>query len=908
MKKSAFLVILLFSTTLFADEGTDWQIVRGLMRDGAYSVAVSRLEGFLEQYPESESVKKTTAMLVEASLSGNMFLKVHKYADSYKAQFCVEPDLVCFKISLYNAYAYYFENDFVKSENELELISKRANDVEGDLRVEYERLAGDVTFKRNRFAEAKDHYNNFLKISMNNEIRLKLGMSYYHLKKYSKADKILSTLESENYKTNLLYRYLGLIAFGKEKYDKALQYFSNSDDRIDRFFSVHTLIKLNRVEDAFALFRELEPIPEIDEKEMVIYTLQNMMEMRTLKKAKAFSEKAVDLQLPKSEYLLFQLNDLLKDYSGAVSHLKKYAYMSKNSYKEFYKVAEYYLTKLNDLNRADEFYSKVIEEDKDGKLSSIAMLNRIKTSLYMGKKDTTLALTTEFLKEYGNTSKITDEVYFILGKLMLDRGQYEDAVKSFENIITNYPDSQLQDNAIYYLSESYFKLGMYKDAVLAAKKYKGERFKAEALFNMAMGSYLVADFDSCVEFFTSLKVLNEAMVDYSAFAYAYALSGNIEKAFEIADKNDLIKFNSLLLSENGKKAVQFVKNEEIPSANRLYEAHFFGESVEEKELMLLKAVEYSESDSIIGDLSLIALDSVIAETKDYVSLMELSSDFVKNDPEGFHGSQAILKKARKYREKGDVSKAIALYKMAVDSYPDAPALDEAYYFLFEYSRPVKLAYLQKIVDVYQEGEYFGLASYKLGVQNFKDKAYGDSIPYLKNSLENENETLLKLRFIINYYLGIAYEKTDDIQKAISSYRNYLLLVSDDVKQYQDKTRIALLFQKNELYDEALTILDKIKPMVKDENLITEITYYIAECYEGKNNLEKALENYLSVTYLHSSELMWSTTARFKAASICEKLEYYDDAIKLYSKIAKTYKGQVQGTFAAKKVEELKNKK
>jgi len=907
MRKVVIPLILLFSFSIFADEQTDWQIVRGLVRDGAYSVAVSRLESFLEQYPETDSVKKTTAMLVEASLAGNMFEKVHKYSKQYKEQFCGNQNLGCFKVSLYNAYAFYFEKDLANAELALKEIEAQVKEIDGKLKVEYERLSGDVAFERNRFQDAKNHYNNFLKQTMDNEIRLKLGMSYYHLKKYSKADRILSKLEKEKYKNNLLYRYLGLIAFGKDKYEKALLYFNNSNDRIDRFFSVHTLVKLQRLEDGFTLYRELVPVPEISEQDLSVHSFSKLIDMRMLSKAREVAISISGNENSESEYLLFEFYDLLKNYEEAVSHLKKYAYLSKNSYKGFYKVAEYYLTRLNDMEKADEFYQKVIDTENDGKLSSVALLNRIKCSLYMGKKENTLSLTTEFLKEYGVSSKITDEVYFILGKLMLDRGKYEEAVKSFENIVTNYPESSLNDNAIYFLCEAYFRTGMYKDAVLAAKKYNGKRFKANTLYNIAMGSYLVADFEECIDANQKLMELDPKMVDKKTYSYAYAFSGDLTSALKVADRDNSIKFISFVLGEEVKKAVSFVIDEKIPSAERLYDACFLAETIEQKELMLLKCVENSEKSSVISKLALQELDVVIEETKDFISLMELNSEYVKNDPEGFHGSQGILKKARKYREKGKLSKALSLYKMAVNSYPNAPSLDEAYYFLFEYSKPVKYQYLKKIVDSYKEGEYFPLASYKLAMQNFKDKDYENCIPYFENVVNSEEESLVKLKFIVHYYLGIAYEKTGDIENAIESYRRYLKLVPDDVKQYQDKTRIALLFQKNEFFDEALSVLEKIKPKVKNHNLIAEITYYIAECYEGKNDLEKALENYLSVTYLHTEELMWSTTARFKAASICEKLEYYDDAIKLYSKIASAYKGQVQGKFAAKKVEELKNK-
>ncbi len=911
MKIKFIVGFFIVSSLIFANKQTDLQIVKGLIRDGAYAIAVSRLESFLEQYPESTEQKQVYEMLVEASLAGNLFGKVHKYSETFNTQFCnatEEVNLKCFKVNLYNAYAFFFEKDYKSADEILSILSKQSKKITGDLKVEYERLAGDVAFERNKFLDAKNHYNSFLKLSFDNEIRLKLGMSYYHLKKYSKADKILSKLEQENYKNNLLYRYLGLIAFGKEKYDKALTYFKSSDDRIDKFFTVHTLVKLNRTEDAFNLFRELVKVPVVSEKEQIAYDLENLIDMRLLNNAKQLEKKAEVSEDLKTEKLLFKLNDLLKNYLKAVDHLKKYAYLSKDGYKEFYKVAEYYLTKLNDMKKATEYYNKVIETDKKGKLSSIALLNMIKCSLYLGEKEKTLKLSTEFLKKYGTTSKVTDEVYFILGKLMLDRGNYEEAIKSFENIVTNYPNSSLNNNAMYFLGESYFRFGMYKDAVLASEKYQGNRFKTDAMFNIAMGSFLSGDYEKCIDIFNQLAEIDKNKVDISSLAYSYALTDNLEQAFKVAKDNNLIKFNSLLLAEEGEKALDFALNEKEPDAKRMFRAFVFAPDIEKKELVLLKCAEYSDKNSTVKKLALKELNEIVKETKDYISLMELNSEYIKNDPAGFHGSQAILKKARKYREKGKISKAISLYKMAVDSYPTAPELDEAYYFLFQYARPVNYGYLEKILNNYKDGEYFPLSSYKMGLQQFKDKDYEKCVVNFEHALKSDDETIVKLKFFIHYYLGIAYEKLGKIDKAIANYQEYLKLVPDDIKQYGEKTRIALLFQKNNLFDNALSVLESIKDKVKNNDLLAEITYYIAECYEGKGMLDKALENYLAVTYLHSSELMWSTTARFKAASICEKLEYYDDAIKLYSKIASAYKGQVQGKFAAKKVEELKNKK
>ncbi|MCK5735319.1 MAG: tetratricopeptide repeat protein, partial [Spirochaetaceae bacterium] len=326
-----------------------------------------------------------------------------------------------------------------------------------------------------------------------------------------------------------------------------------------------------------------------------------------------------------------------------------------------------------------------------------------------------------------------------------------------------------------------------------------------------------------------------------------------------------------------------------------------------KRQLLEKAVELSDPDATIHLLAFHALEPEAVAAGDYLTLMELEPDFIQNDPESFHGAQAILKKARKYREKGKLSKAVSLYQMAVRAFPDAPGNDESYYFLYQYARPQKPAYLEKIVKDYVDGQYAALAAYNLGLTYFHGKDYKGAALLFQQALSGSDPSMAKLTFAVQYYLGVSLEKTGNIDDALIHYREYLNGIPVDVHQVGERIRIGLLFQKQELLDEAMAEFDRLLQMPEAVNRKAEITYYMAECLEGLGELKEALQQYLAVTYLHNSELMWSTTARFKAAKICEQLEYYDDAAKLYRKIASAYNGQVQGEFAKKKLEELQGK-
>lgn len=70
-------------------------------------------------------------------------------------------------------------------------------------------------------------------------------------------------------------------------------------------------------------------------------------------------------------------------------------------------------------------------------------------------------------KEYDETK--VEELYQLAYQDMI-RGEYEAAIFSFENFLKKYPDSELADNAQYWIGECYYALGDTEKAVSALEK------------------------------------------------------------------------------------------------------------------------------------------------------------------------------------------------------------------------------------------------------------------------------------------------------------------------------------------------------------------------------------------------------------------------------------------------------
>ena len=897
-------VFLFFSVFLFAQENTDLRIIKGLVRDGAFNVAKVKIENFLKENPDSKDIVSVYSLYFDTLMATRDYGKIHSVSKEFFETYCSQNKSdTCFKALLFNAYAYYFENDFKSVDRvflEIENNFKSLKPLNKNLVSQYYLLKGDLAFKRDNFKEAISDYNSYLKLKFDNKVRLKLAISYYHYKKFGKAEKILKKLEKEGFKDPMLNRYLGLVYYGKKKFEIAYKYFSQNKDREDGFFAVHTLVQLGKLKEAFTLFRTLVPLPALSEEERVNFQLSLLIKEGDILGAKKLIEKKSYLEDKTFYNLAFKVYNSLRQFKKAAGFLRKYALVM-DTHKDYFKLAEYYLTKLNDMDNALLFYNKCIEKNPEGAFSSIALLNRIKCTLYNGDKEKALTMLAKFLGKYGKTSPVTDDAYFVYGKLMLDRGNYPEAIKSFENILLNYQDSPLLNSAAKYLAESYFRYGMYKDTVDFINEKIKSKDKNLTLLS-ALSYYLMGEYEQAAEYFK-----NAGQDNYYKTLYIYSLakSGQIDKALQLAGENKEISYFALLYGDKTEDAFKLAVKSQNPLLIYLSALKQKDENI--KKMYLVKVLELSSKGDTVRKLALIELEPIVEKTGEYLIIMENEPEYIKNNPEEFHGVQGLLKKAEKYRQKGNIGKAVYFYKMAIENYPEAKGVDRAYYFLFETLKNPPEKYLEKIVNTFPDSEYYTLSCYKLGLIHFKNKEYSKAIDYFQKVLEHRDKNIEKLLFAVYYYLGISYEQTGQVEKAISSYLEYLKLLPPDLKQVDERVRIALFLQKNGRVQEALNEFLKILPLLKDEDSKAEVTFYIAECYEQLGDLNKALENYLSVTYLHPKELMWSTTARFNAAKICEKLGYYDDAIKLYRKIADAYKGQVQGEFAKKKLKELEEK-
>ena len=565
------------------------------------------MESFLNDYPDSTHRREVREMLISSCLSGRYYDKVHRYANQYLSDYCSEAPESCASVILYDATAFYLESRFKEAQDRLSPLSEGIQKQGPDIQKTYYQLYGDVAFARNQFSDAVDSYNDFLKLGFDNGVRVKQGVSYYHMKKYSKAMRVLSRLEEEGFKSTELFRYLGLVNFSKEKYEAASAYFEKAGQTEDKLFEVHTLMKMDRKSDAYALLRQVVPIAKLTPEELAFYRIRKYVNLGELIEARKLLEKTVLPDNGRVLNLAFSVYDRLREYSVASEKLHTLALISNHPARDFYRLAEYRLTKMNDATGAFGYYGKVLEKDPEGPYASLSLMNRIKCSLYMGDKDKALDMTTTFLKQYGVSSPITDEAYFVLGKLMLDRGKYDEAIKSFENIMANYPESNLRGDTAFLLADAYFRNGMFTDAKEAAMATVSKKYQERALELAAESAYFSGHYSDAVPLFAELKENRPEGVPEDLYAFSLALSGNLDAALKESGDNSGHQFAVCQRVGNGEKALQIALEEDPMDPDHLYQVSQMTEDDATRKQLLVKAVELSDSTATVHTLALCRL-------------------------------------------------------------------------------------------------------------------------------------------------------------------------------------------------------------------------------------------------------------------------------------------------------------
>ncbi len=514
-----------------------------------------------------------------------------------------------------------------------------------------------------------------------------------------------------------------------------------------------------------------------------------------------------------------------------------------------------------------------------------------------------------------NLSKAAQEdVLWKMAEAFRKGDESKSALKAYNRYLKKYPKGPKAGEAGAVIVDMNYRAGDYKKGVKRFaglfKKGKGDELTPENLITLARGYIKIGDMESAA---ATLDNLIKKYPKNEMAATAYYLKGWVsQKQSKLKEANKdylrlLKKFPHTPLREevHWQIAGNYFVLEDYKKALKSFKVFSvaFPESHRDSEGMLRKSY---------------------AALGDFKGALEGSSTFFDVSPDKAVDLKQRCNEAIALFEVGSYDEAVKLAERIIDQFPTNSC--SARVMVMAGEAHLKLGNAEKAEEHFMRGEeqlradpLKSLAAFRLGEIALKAGDYRESLmalekitPYQKG--ENENLQLLKIfidpayMMAMNYYYrGEAYLNLNLIEESLANFRRLIDDFGDLKMVQQERLRAGLVSQQNKDYDEAIKAMTQIIALSDDTRMKAEAQYWIGECYQHSGDTERAIVEYLKVTYLYPAEWMWALTARYMAAEAYQQTGAYENAIKLYQIVAKESNDKRKSEYAKKKVEELTGK-
>jgi TolA-binding protein len=223
------------------------------------------------------------------------------------------------------------------------------------------------------------------------------------------------------------------------------------------------------------------------------------------------------------------------------------------------------------------------------------------------------------------------------------------------------------------------------------------------------------------------------------------------------------------------------------------------------------------------------------------------------------------------------------------------------------------------VEVLSDSSLKNLVRFRLGEIAFSQKDYRGALVELEQiavlEAANEDERLgiedfidLKLMMARSLFLkGEAAFALSMNEEGLESFNRLADEYSAVGGIDREWLKVGLTFQQHKDYDAAVKVFRALISATKNNEIKAEAQYWVGESLQHQGRHEAAVVEYLKVAYLYPTEGMWALTARYMAAQVYQEMGAYEEAVRLYTKVAKESGDKRKSEYARKRIEELSAK-
>lgn len=758
-------------------------------------------------------------------------------------------------------------------------------------RAEIQLLAGQCYFFDNQYLKAFEQFEGLLKAAYADKIRdavfFWMGEVYLKGKDYQQAEgyyrRLIADYPASDYLPQSYYS-LGWVYFEQGWFEKAIFAFSEIIKR-----SPASVL----AEDAHLKIGE------------ALFNLKRYRE-------------AID-----------KFNDYLKRFPLSARLDQAYFYLAETNYY------------LDNFEAAAKNYSLVIEISKDERLANLARLSCGWAYLKMGRHKEALQVLEQAEATARSKNLDADEILLAKASLFSATEDYHKALAVYEELIGKWPNSRWFLEAKLGRANCLHELGAYQPAVSAYEeilaKFSYNQASAEQMEKAYFGlgwSYLkLGKFKEAIEYFQKvMDTSQDRTIRLSALcqiADVYQDMGNLQQAVDAYDKilkeypdslyNDYVQYRQgvALLKMDRVDAASLIfqsLGKNFPQSKFIIDAQYYlamayfkkGDLEASRELFdklltrLPKESEYRAEVIYYLGLNLI-------ELKEYKKAIESFERLKKDYPQDKEWAQrADFDIATSLFKWGKEPEAVKKFKLIIYKYPGSAVVLDSYLWLAEYylksgRTDLSRQYLNECLKEFAASNRLDEAKYLLGLSYKEDKNYAAAIAEFKKILENEKSEMAAEAGLA---LADVFTATEKFDEAEVFYQGVICAHPSAARE--SYVKLAAMYRSRGFFNKAVDAYQKAlnTPSQKSQFIDPEIQFNLAEAIEANRDYNKAIENYLKITYLYPGEVSWVVKSYLRVARIYEDNENWPEAKRIYEKIVQEKAGEAK--FAEERLEWIRN--
>lgn len=745
----------------------------------------------------------------------------------------------------------------------------------------------DNAFKNNDYQNAVVYFSKALENRLDNtdsyEIRYKLGMSYYNLKKYPQA------LTEFNYIKNTATPsaihaayYAAVINFQNENFDEAL-----SDLRRVENVNPYKIEVPNWISQI--LFRQKKYDDLLEYAEPII--------------ANPNGRKIDEICLVAAEVHFFRDNyDRAALYYSKFNELKRGTVNPQITFRHGYS-----LYKINEFQKAVPIFKKIAANNDEIGQQAAYYLGI--SSLKSGDLNSAMAAF-ETAKKMDFDSQIKEEATYNLIKVLVEKNDNTSAINELQNYVKSYPKGKYIDESNELLSEIFFETNNYIAAIkyiesLDRRTSKINDAYQKLCYNQGVNDFNLEKFESAILYFDkALSISNNSEIGFDAkywkaeslFALNKPESENMYKDL-IQSGNDNSKIKSLysigylyynqkkytvaqtyfedflskakgkpLFEQNYEDALVRLADCQLTAKNYqkaldLYEKayqnnrsdkdyalfqkgvtlRFMAKETEAKTIFEKFAKEYGNSRLI--DDALYQNGLIELEKNNYQNAINLFTDLFKKKPNSILVPDALLKRALAFGNIKQYDKAISDYKVIITKFGKSPAAEEALIGVRDVlSMANRTEEFSDIAEIFAKNNPESTSIESLQYETSKNLFYSEKYDKAINSLSEyiKNYPNSSSLMEANYLLAESYYYSNKKKDAIKYYD---IVVNDNQNSFVSKSayRAASISFDSENFDEAIKNYKVVVGTSSNKREIISAWEGLVQSYYLSNGFENSIK-------------------------------------------------------------------